>query len=242
MVHRHQIDETGVRLLKEAILRDEIDLVNTRVLSILDPAQAQTGVYRAVYQLCKEYPFSDTVEHIGAIRSLARLHPRADQLLLDSITILIEHGFLVEGDPEVLIELSEGIGDDAIRESAIAYIIRNLTAIGVEKRSRDFLQRGIGLASNIQGQRTRSEALFAVIEAASLLAVRQSDLDLLRRMRSWSTSLLEKEYATSATGKIVQGMIRYALTEKTPYALDEADRLIETVDDPTLRQQLRWSG
>ena len=138
----------------------------------------------------------------------------------------------------MLIELSEGIGVDAIRESAIAYIIRNLTVIGVEKRSRDFLQRGIGLASNIQGQHTRSEALFAVIEAASLLAVRQSDLDLLRRMRTWSTSLLEKEYATSAIGKIVQGMIRYALTEKTPYALDEAGRLLGMIDDPVLRQQL----
>lgn len=238
VVHRHQIDETGARLLKEAILRDEIDLVNTRVLSLFEPAQAEIAVYRAVYELCKEHPFSDTVEHIGAIRSIARLHPRSDQLLLDSITILIEHGFLVEGNPEVLIQLSDGIGIDTIRESAIAYIIRNLTTIGVEKRSRDFLQRGIGLASNIQGQRTRSEALFAVIEAASLLAVRQSDLDLLRRMRSWSTSLLEKEYATSAIGKIVQGMIRYALTEKTPYALDEAGRLLDLIDDPALRQQL----
>ncbi|MEN6341813.1 MAG: hypothetical protein ABFC89_04560 [Methanospirillum sp.] len=238
VIHRHQIDETGIRLLKEAILRDEIDLVNTRVLSLLEPAQAEIAVYRAVYELCKEHPFSDTVEHIGAIRSLARLHPRSDQLLLDSITILIEHGFLVEGNPEVLIEFSDGIVADSIRESAISYIIRNLTTIGVEKRSRDFLQRGIGLASNIQGQHTRSEALFAVIEAASLLAVRQSDLDLLRRMRTWSTSLLEKEYATSAIGKIVQGMIRYALTEKTPYALDEADRLLDMIDDPALRQQL----
>ncbi len=238
VVHRHQIDETGVRLLKEAILRDEIDMVEARVLSALEPAQAETAVYRAVYELCKEHSFADTIEHIGAIRSLARLHPRADQLLLDSITILIEHGFLVEGDPEVLIDLAEGIGEIGVRESAIAYIIRNLTAIGVEKRSRDFLQRGIGLASNIQGQRTRSEALFAVIEAASQLAVKQSDLDLLRRMRSWSTSLLEKEYATSAIGKIVQGMIRYALTEKTPYALDEAARLLAMVDEPVLRQQL----
>ncbi len=238
VAHRHQIDETGVRLLKEAILRDEIDLVDARLLSLLEPAQAEIAVYRSVYELCKEHPFRDTVEHVGAIRSLARLHPRSDQLLLDSIAILIEHGFLVDEDPEVLIELSEGIGIVPIRESAIAYIIRNLTAIGVEKKSRDFLQRGIGLASNIKGQNTRSEALFAVIEAASLLAVRQSDLDLLRRMRSWSTSLLEKEYATSAIGKIVQGMIHYARTEKTPYALDEAVRLLEMIDDPTLQQQL----
>lgn len=238
VIHRHHVDETGVRLLKEAILRDEIDLVNTRVLSQMEPGPAEVAVYRAVYELCKEHPFSDTVDHIGAIRSLASLHPRSDQLLLDSITILIEHGFLVDGNPEVLIELSEGIGVEQIREGAIAYIIRNLTAIGVEKRSRDYLQRGIGLASNIQGQHTRSEALFAVIEAASLLAVRQSDLDLLRRMRSWSTSLLEKAYATSAIGKIVQGMIRYALTEKTPHALDEAVRLLDMIDDPVLQQQL----
>lgn len=236
--HRHQADEATVRLLKEAILRDEIDLVNARVLSLLEPEQAETSIYRAVYELCKEHPFSDTVEHIGAIRSLARLHPRSDQLLLDSITILIEHGFLVEGDPGVLIDLAEGIAEPPIREGAIAYIIRNLTAIGVEKKSRDFLQRAIGIASNIEGQHIRSEALFAVIEAASLLAVKQSDLDLLRRMRSWSTSLLEKEYATGAIGKIVQGMIRYALTEKAPYALDEADSLLESIDDPALRQQL----
>ncbi len=238
LVHRHQTDEASVRLLKEAILRDEIDLVNARVLSLLEPEQTETAIYRAVYELCKEHPFSDTVEHIGAIRSLARLHPRSDQLLLDSITILIEHGFLVEGDPGVLIDLAEGIAELPIREGAIAYIIRNLTVIGVEKKSRDFLQRAIGIASNIEGQHIRSEALFAVIEAASLLAVKQSDLDLLRRMRSWSTSLLEKEYATGAIGKIVQGMIRYALIEKAPYALDEADALLELIDDPALRQQL----
>jgi hypothetical protein len=236
--HRHQIDETSVRLLKEAILRDEIDLVHARILGMLEPEQAETSIYRAVYELCKEHQFSDTIGHIGAIRSLAHLHPRSDQLLLDSITILIEHGFLVEGDPGVLIDLSEGIGQIPIREGAIAYIIRNLTAIGVEKKSRDFLQRAIGLASNIEGQHTRSEALFAVIEAASLLAVKQSDLDLLRRMRSWSSSLLEKEYAVSAIGKIVQGMIRYALIEKAPYALDEGGLLLETIDDPALRQQL----
>lgn len=237
-VHRHQLDEASVRLLKEAILRDEIDLVDSRVLSLLEPEQAETAIYRAVYELCKEHPFSDTVEHIGAIRALARLHPRSDQLLLDSITILIEHGFLVEGDPGVLIDLAEGIAELMVREGAIAYIIRNLTAIGVERKSRDFLQRAIGLASSIEGQHNRSEALFAVIEAASLLAVKQSDLDLLRRMRAWSTSLLEKEFATGAIGKIVHGMIRYALIEKAPFALDEAHGLLELVEDAALKKQL----
>ncbi|NLX50064.1 MAG: hypothetical protein GXY82_09410 [Methanospirillum sp.] len=237
--HRHQIEETSVRLLKEAILRDEIDLVNSRVLSILAPEQAEAAIYRAVFEFCKERPFAEMAGQVGAIGGLAALHPQADRLLLDSIEVLIEHGFLEEGDPEVLLRLTEGILEDEAREGAIAHVIRNLTAIGVEKRSRDYIQRGIGLASNIGGQHTRSEALFAVIEAASQLAVDQSDLDLLRRMKSWSTSLLAKEYATAAIGKIVQGMIRYAMTEKTPYALDEADRMLGMVDDARLQRELR---
>jgi tetratricopeptide (TPR) repeat protein len=236
--YRPQIDDSVVRLLKEGVIRDEVDLLSGKVLTKMEPSHAEIAIYRAVYELCKDHPFGVLTEHSAAIKALANLHPRSDHLVCDCIRILIEHGFLTSQDPGILIDFAEGITDLTLRERAVSTIIKNLTSIGVEQSSRDFLQRAIGLSINIEGQHTRSEALFNVIEAASLLAVKQSDLDLLRRMKVWSTSLLDKEYAVSAIGKIIQGMIRYALIEKAPYALDEATQILETIDDPSLRQVL----
>ncbi|WP_048145344.1 hypothetical protein [Methanosphaerula palustris] len=236
--YRSQIDDSVVRLLKEGVIRDEVDLLSGKVLSQMESSHAEIAIYRAVFELCKDHPFGVLTEHSAAVKALANLHPRSDHLVCDCIRILIEHGFLTSQDPGILIDFAEGITDLTLRERAVSTIIKNLTSIGVEQSSRDFLQRAIGLSCNIEGQHTRSEALFNVIEAASLLAVKQSDLDLLRRMKVWSTSLLDKEYAVSAIGKIIQGMIRYALIEKAPYALDEATQILETIDDPSLRHQL----
>ncbi|HZD43762.1 MAG TPA: hypothetical protein VE134_06850, partial [Methanomicrobiales archaeon] len=101
--------------------------------------------------------------------------------------------------------------------------------------------RAVGLTCAIEGQRSRSEALCRIIDEASLLAVEQNDLNLLNRMRVWSSDLLDKDFELYAYESVINGMIRYGIHQLSPDALNEAYTLTQQIADLSLRQQLRES-
>jgi len=147
-------------------------------------------------------------------------------------TILIDRGFLDSHDPDVLIKLAELIVDTQHKERAISTIVIKIAKIGVATKNRDFLQRAVGLTCEIEGQNTRSSTLSSIIDEASILAAQQGDLDLLLRMRVWSSSLLDMELAGYAMANIVDGVIKYAIDKQSPEALEEAYKIAGDIDDP----------
>ena len=156
---------------------------------------------------------------------------------MESITILVDRGFLTVHEPDILIEMADGIREQPLREQAIAYIVIQIAKIGVQIKNRDYLQRAVGLTCQIDGQDTRSSTLSSIIDEASVLAARQGDLDLLLRMRVWSSSLLEDSLAANAMANIIDGVIQYAVSKRSPTVLEEAFRIALDISDPVLKTQ-----
>jgi len=227
-----------IQLLKGGILHDQISIIDQEILSRLSIDTAQNAIYRSVIELNKESPFTDIITHIQSISRLITLHPRRDHLILEMTTILIDRGFLDSHDPDVLIKLAELIVDTQHKERAISTIVIKIAKIGVATKNRDFLQRAVGLTCEIEGQNTRSSTLSSIIDEASILAAQQGDLDLLLRMRVWSSSLLDMELAGYAMANIVDGVIKYAIDKQSPEALEEAYKIAGDIDDPSLKTQL----
>jgi hypothetical protein len=196
------------------------------------------AVYRAAIELAKETPFENIVTHIHSMIDLGLLHPRHDHLFFECLTLLGDRGFLNIHDPGILIRLADSIVERGIKERAISSIVIKIAKIGVQLKNRDYLQRAVGLTGEITGQETRSATLSSVIDEASLLAAQQGDLDLLLRMRAWSSSLLEQDLAVYAMANIIDGVIKYAMDRKSSDALEEAYLIAKEINDPSLRAQL----
>ncbi len=230
--------ECLVHLLKEGILNDSIPLVNNNILVKLNKDTVNSAIYRAIIEVSKDCMFKDLIAHILSIRNLILLHPKQDHLLLETITILVDRGFLDSHDPSILIKFAESIREQPLKERAISNIVIKIAKIGVRAKNRDFLQRAVGLTCEIDGQNTRSATLSSIIDEASILAAQQGDLDLLLRMKVWSNSLLEKDLASYAMANIIDGVIKYAIDKQSCEALEEAYLIADDINDPALKMQL----
>jgi hypothetical protein len=233
-----QYSDILTHLLKAGFLKDSIPEVRDALLKDLSETIVTVAVYRAAIELAKETPFENIVGHTRSLNDLVLLHPRHDHLFFECITILGDRGFLSIHDPGILIRFAESIKDQGIKERAISSIVIKIAKIGVQTKNRDYLQRAVGLTIEIDGQETRSATLSSIIDEASLLAAQQGDLDLLLRMRAWSGELLKQELAVYAMANIIDGVIKYAIDRKSSDALEEAYRIAQEINDPSLRAQL----
>jgi hypothetical protein len=233
-----QYSDTLTHLIKEGVLKDAAAPIIQAILPRIDKDTANTAVYRAVTEVSKEYSFNDIIAHIGTIKELIALHPRQDNLILEKISILIDRGFLDSHDPDILIRLAEFMQEQPHKERAISNIVIKIAKMGVQTKNRDFLQRAVGLTCEIDGQNTRSVTLSSIIDEASILAAQQGDLDLLLRMRVWSSSLLETDLATYAMANIVDGIIKYAVDRQSTEALEEAYKIAQDITDSALKSQM----
>ena len=232
-----QYEDNLTHLLKTGIFRHSIPLVNQVILKPLNKDIVNKSIYRAIIEMSTDDPFSDIISHIHSITDLIRLHPLQDHLLLESITILINRGFLALHDPYILIRMAEFIKEYHLKEEAVANIALQIAKIGVKIKNRDYLQRAVGLTCDINGQEIRSVALSGIIDEASIFAAQQGDLDLLLRMREWINSLLEKHLAENAMVNIIDGVIQYAIDKKSPAALEQAYKIAKDIGDPGLKAQ-----
>jgi len=233
-----QYSDILTNLLKSGFLKDRIPEVRDTLLKKISEMIVTGAAYRATIELCRETPFENIVAHTRALNDLVLLYPRSDHLFYECITILGDRGFLNIHDPGILIDLADSIKDQGIKERAISSIVIKIAKIGVQSKNRDYLQRAVGLTCEIDGQETRSATLSSIIDEASLLAAQQGDLDLLLRMRAWSSSLLKQELAVYAMANIIDGVIKYAIDRRSSDALEEAYLIAREINDPALRAQL----
>ena len=178
-----QFEDCLTHLLKTGILKDSIHLVNEMILKRLNTDIINNSIYRAIIELSSENPFEDIISHTKSINDLILRHPKRDSLRLESITILVDRGFLELHDPDILIQITESIENRSIKEQAVSNIVIQIAKIGVQIKNRDYLQRAVGLTCEINDQETRSITLSNIIDEASILAAQQGDLNLLLRMR-----------------------------------------------------------
>ncbi|WP_292519857.1 hypothetical protein [Methanoculleus sp.] len=233
-----QFFDTSVRLIKEGVRRDEIELVRENILATLEIDIADSLVHQAVTDFCKEYDFDEVVRHIPAIKELVRPHHAQDTLLFECNNILIERGFVRQKDPSALVDLVSQIGEQTLREQAISTIVVEMARIGVARKDRDLLRRATGLTCEIMDQQARAEALGGIVDQAAILAVEDGDLDLLHGMRVLASSLLERDYCLFAMGKVIHGLIMYGIEQLSLRALDEATQILSQITDPSLQRQL----
>ena len=232
-----QFEDCLILLLKTGILKDRIPQVNDTILKQLNTEIINKSIYQAIIELSSDNPFEDIISHSQSINELILHYPMRDRLLLESITILIDRGFLELHDPGILIQIAESIKEQAIKEQAISTIIIQIAKIGVQIKNRDYLQRAVGLTGEITDQETRSITLGNIIDDASILAAQQGDLNLLLRMKIWCSSLLEKNLAANAMTNIIGGIIKYATDKQSPVALEEAYQIAKDIGDTALKTQ-----
>jgi hypothetical protein len=232
-----QFEDCLILLLKTGILKDRIPQVNDTILKQLNTEIINKSIYQAIIELSSDNPFEDIISHSQSINELILHYPMRDRLLLESITILIDRGFLELHDPGILIQIAESIKEQAIKEQAISTIIIQIAKIGVQIKNRDYLQRAVGLTGEITDQETRSITIGNIIDDASILAAQQGDLNLLLRMKIWCSSLLEKNLAANAMTNIIGGIIKYATDKQSPVALEEAYQIAKDIGDTALKTQ-----
>jgi hypothetical protein len=232
-----QFEDSLTHLLKTGILKDSIHLVNEMILKRLNKDIINNSIYRAIIELSTDNPFEDIISHTQSINDLILRHPKRDPLLLESITVLVDRGFLELHDPGILIQIAESIKEPPLKEQAISNIVIQIAKIGVQIKNRDYLQRAVGLTCEIEGQDTRSITLSSIIDEASILAAQQGDLNLLLRMRIWCSSLLENNLAANAMANIIKGIIKYAVDKHSPDALEEAYQIAKDISDPARKTQ-----
>jgi len=231
-------DECVTAIWKHAIAADRVADVEQVLIRPKEHPEWSAAIYRAISDICRQYAFSEIARLSDPLARAMALYPQHDQLVQDSIALLIRRGFLETADPDVLIRLTRSIADMNVREQALSTIVIRVAKLGAETRNRDLLQRAVGLSCVIDDARTRSLTLTATIDEATTLAVADGDLDLLRRMREWSASLLPHEREVTALSKIIDGMILYASGHGHPAALEEAYRIAEEIPDPSLRKEV----
>jgi len=225
-------------LLKYGIFNDAIPRVYEGLLKTQADTIVLPAIIRTITEVTHDALFTDIVDHLSSYRELILMHPRHNQIILDSITMLIKRGFLDSQDSTVLVRLAESITDSAVKEQAISTIVIKIAKIGVRTKNRDVLQRSVGITCLIEDKNTRSATLSSIIDEASLLAASQGDLDLLLRMRVWSSSLLDPSLVAYAMANIIEGVIKYATDRQSPDALEEAYLVAKDINDPSLRMQM----
>lgn len=233
-----QYSNSLTKLLEGGIIHNQSALEFKEILDITTPEICSDTIKRAVHQVSHESPFTEIDKHCDSFKQLLTLHPASDALILESITILINRKFLDSWDSSLLVNLAKSIRDPSVREQALSIVVINLAEIAVRAGNRDFLQQAVGITCLIDGQTTRSATLSSIIDDAALLAAAQGDLDLLLRMRIWSSSLLDHDLVTCAMTNIVYGVIKYATGKQTPEALSEAYVIARDIEDPISRMQL----
>lgn len=226
------------KLIEECVFYDQQFSQFKEILGKTDNTVSSDAISQAVHQISHAIPFADIVKHRSSLKQLFSLHSGQDTLILDSITTLINRGFLDSWDSSILVDLAKSIQNQPIREQAISTVVMKLAEIGVRTGNRDFLQRAVGITCLIEGKATRSSTLSSIIDDAALLAVTQGDLDLLLRMRAWSSSLLDPSLVACAMTNIIEGIIKYATDRQVPEALDEAYQIAQDIEDYLLRMQL----
>lgn len=231
-------EECATDIFLHAISSGSVGLLQKTLTIRPGGLQWSGAIERAVGTICRQHAFPVIVSNADSLAAVMAFHPHHDQLVLDTITLLIHRGFLETANPDILIELTRSIGDKGIRERALSTIVIRVAKIGVTTRSRDLLQRAVGLSCLIEDARTRSLTLTAVIDEASVLAVSDGDIDLLRRMREWSSSLLSSDGEITASANIIEGMITYAADRRYPAALEEAYAIAREINDPSLRSEI----
>lgn len=225
-------------LLITGVKNDSIAIINQKILNQIPTDISHNAISRAIIEISRDFSFGEIVPHIHSIKDLILLHPRRDSLILECVTLLVDRGFLNSFEPGILIKLADSINELPIKERAISNIVIKIAQMGVQTKNRDFLQRAVGLTCQIDGQNTRSATLGRIIDEAAILAAQQGDLDLLLRMKEWSNSLLEKELATYAMANIIDGIIKYAIDNRSPEALEKAYLIAQEIDEPALKTQL----
>jgi len=208
------------------------------ILKNSEPPVSSEAISQAVHQISHVTSFTDIVKHGASLKQVLALHSESDALILDTITVLINRGFLDSCDSSNLVDLAKSIQDPSIREQAISTVVMKLAEIGVRTGNRDLLQQSVGITCLIEGTATRAATLSSIIDDAARLAVSQGDLDLLLRMRIWGSSLQDPGLVAYAMTNIIEGVIKYATGRQVPEALDEAYRIAQNLEDPSLRMQL----
>jgi len=231
-------DECITDIWKYAIAADKVAEVERVFVQPSRGPEWSAALFRAVSDICRQHAFSEIAREADPLARVMALYPRHDQLVRDCIALLIRRGFLETADPDVLIRLTRSIEDLNLREQALSTIVIHVARQGAKTRNRDLLQRAVGLACAIADDRIRSLTLASTIDEATMLAVADGDLDLLRRMREWSGSLLPKDGANTALAKIIDGIIIYASGHSNPAALEEAYRFAREISDPALRKEV----
>ncbi len=238
MQNQRSFDECCSILCRQTVLSDNVALAKAFFEKRADRIISPDVISHAAHDLCRHFSFGMIIRHIESFLALILLHPKKDHLILECITTLIKRGFLETNDPDVLISCTKIISDPSQKEQALSTIVIEVAKIGVHTRSRDLLQRAVGLTCLIEGEKTRSATLTTIIDEATGLAVHDGDLDLLRRMREWSASLLSRDIETLAIAKITEGIIKYATDKQHPGALEEAYLIAQDIGDPSLNKEL----
>ncbi|MGD0535575.1 MAG: hypothetical protein ABR999_09100 [Methanoregula sp.] len=226
------------KLIEEGVFHDQQSSKFKEILGKSDSSVSSEVICQAVHQISHVTPFADIVKHVDSLKQILVLRSGFDTLILDTITVLINRGFLDSWDSSILVDLAKSIQNQSIREQAISTVVMKLAEIGVRTGNRDFLQESVGITCFIEGQITRSATLSSIIDDAARLAASEGDLDLLLRMRIWSGSLLDPSLVAYAMTNIIEGVIKYAIAKQVPEALDEAYRIAQDIEDPSLRMQL----
>ena len=231
-------DECSITLFKHSVMNDNVALVSELLKKKSDKKIYFTTISRAITDICKNYSFQEISRHIDSMTALIFLHPHYNQIIFESVSILTNRGFLEETDPTVLIKFTVPISDRSVKERTLSMIVIKLAKLGVKTKNRDHLQRAVGLTCLIEEEQTRSATLTSIIDDATVLAVLDGDLDLLMRMREWSSSLLSPDVEIFAMAKIIDGIITYAIDMRYPTALEEAYRITQDIHDPSMNKGL----
>jgi len=234
----HQYSSCLLKLTVEYVLQDQQVSKFEGIFEGIDRTVLSSVISQAVYQIVHTLPFTDIAKHCDSFKQLVHLHPSRDSLVLDSVTYLINRGFLEACDSSNLVDLAKSIQEQSLREQAISQIVTKLAEMGVHTGDRDFLQQAVGITCLIEGQHIRSATLSSIIDDAALLAATQGDLDLLLRMRTWSGLLQDQNLVSYAMTTITEGVLKYAIHKCDPAILDEAYRIAHEIDDPSLKMRL----
>jgi len=226
------------KLLEEGVSHDQGSLKFEEMLGNNNPAVISNAISQTIHQIGHVSRFGDIVKHNGSLKQLLTLHTGHDANIVDFITALTNRGFLDSCDSFILVDLAKLIQNPSVREQAISTVVMKLAEIGVRTGNRDFLQQAVGITCLIEGREIRSSTLSSIIDDAALLAATQGDLDLLLRMRIWSSSFLDTGLIAYAIKNIIEGVIKYATSKQDPDALDEAYRIAQDIEDPSLRIQM----
>ena len=140
------------KLIEECIFHDQKSAQFKAIFGKTDPTIFSDALYLAVHQISHATPFEDIVKHCDSLKQILALYSGCDALVLDSITTLINRGFLDSWDSSILVDLAKSIQDQSIREEAISTVVMKLAAIGVRTGNRDFLQQAVGITCLIEGQ------------------------------------------------------------------------------------------